>query len=140
MNKKIIIPAIASIFLQISLLIIIWNRLFTEEIRWIGGLLITFFYIIAIPFTIYNLFKKEKEVIHYKNPLNVLGTFLTLPIILTSFFLYVASSELPPKEVEVEDVHLYTPEGREINTTNYDSFMKDTGNIDHVKIDELKKE
>lgn len=100
----------------------------------------TIFYIIAIPYTIYQLLKKGNGTRQYKNGLNIIGTLFTLPLFFITLLIYYGFDENPAQDINAEDVHLYTSEGKEINTTDYDSFMKDTGNIARVKIDEAKSE
>ena len=138
MNKRIFIPAIISTVLQISLLIIIKNQLFNRDIRTNLILITVLFYIISIPYTIYYFVKKEKETIPYKRTINILGTLFTLPIIFISLFIYFGPHESQIKEIEVEDIHLHTSDGREVNITHKDSIFKDTGNIARVRIDEAK--
>lgn len=140
MDKKILPLAIISIVLQTILLIMMWNQIFTDHIRFDLAMLIAIFHMIAIPYTINHLVKKTGGTKLYKKPLNIIGTLFTFPLILITLVIYLNFQKIPTEDANVEDVHLYTSEGREINTTDYDSFMKDTGNIARVKIDEAKSE
>ena len=116
------------------------NHFFSTSTRVNFWMLITIFYIIAIPYTIYHLVKKGNETRQYKNGLNIIGTLFTLPLFFITLLLYYGFPANHSQNINAEDVHLYTSEGKEINTTDYDSFMKDTGNISRVKIDDIKSE
>ncbi|PZR23666.1 MAG: hypothetical protein DI539_02545 [Flavobacterium psychrophilum] len=140
MNKKILIPAVISIVLQLFIFVSVRNQFFSRDIRINFWVLMIIFYIAAIPYSLYQLFKKNNEIRSYKNGINIIGTLFTLPLFFITLLMYYGFEENhTPEDINPEDIHLYTSEGREINITDKDSFFKDTGNIDGIKIDEAKQ-
>lgn len=140
MNKKILIPAVISIVLQLFIFVSVRNQFFSTDIRINFWMLMTIFYVIAIPYTLYQLFRKDNEIRSYKSALNIIGTLFTFPLLFITLIMYYGFEENhTPQDINPEDIHLCTSEGKEINITDKDSFFKDTGNISRIKINEAKQ-
>jgi hypothetical protein len=109
MNKKIAIVAILSIIIQLLL---------TYARMPYAVMLALVFFIGAIPYALYHLFKNGKPGITTGN---VLGTLFVFPLFVISMMAYYSDRLYPETEIDPESIEFYDADGNEIPA---DSLLK----------------
>jgi hypothetical protein len=102
MNKRILIAAILSIIIQ---LILVYAHIPYAV------MFAVVFYIIAIPFVLYHLFKNGKSGV---TAANSIGTLLTFPLLLIWMMIAYSESTYPSEEIDPETIEFYNEQGKSI--------------------------
>ena len=118
MNKKILIPAIICVALQLVMIVMYYYKLFEPGLRVNIFSISSIVHLIAIPYVFYQLFTVKNNVRPYMNIYNVIAAIFTLPIlfglyIITLLILYGPSSN-QTQDIDPKDIHIYDQQGNEI--------------------------
>ena len=141
MNKKILIPAIICVALQLLMIIMYYYKLFETGLRVNIFNISSIVHLIAIPYVFYQLFTVKNNVRPYRNIYNVIAAIFTLPIlfglyIITLLILYGPSSN-QTQDIDPDDIHIYDKQGNEILK---DSLLhrtkEDSTVIERISIDQ----
>ena len=140
MNKKILIPAIICVALQLLMIIMYYYKLFEPSLRVNIFSVSSIVHLIAIPYVFYQLFTVKNNVRPYRNIYNVIAAVFTLPIlfalyIITLLILYGPSNQT--QDIDSEDIHMYDQQGNEIPKDSLLHRMnEDSTIIERIYIDE----
>lgn len=140
MNKKILIPAIMCVALQLVMIVMYYYKLFEPGLRVNIFSISSTVHLIAIPYVFYQLFTVKNNVRPYRNIYNVIAAIFTLPVlfglyIITLLILYGPSSN-QTQDIDPEDIHIYDQQGNEIPKDSLlQRIKKDSAVIEQMSVE-----
>lgn len=133
MNKKILILVVISIFLQVTKLVYLYQRIESIDV----SLIIMLFWLIAIPMAFYLTLNSMKSRPKKQNILNFTGVFLVLPSLIAAYLIcciIYGSRVVVPVEIDPASIQVTDESGKK---TPLDSFTivteKDGSGNDVIK-------
>lgn len=137
MNKKLLYPAIVSIaiqFLYVVLFLMGQTSIFLSM-----SVLFMIFYVITIPYVIIWFIETFRQYNRKYKILNSLCVLATLPLFFIALFITIALFPVQhqPKEIDMEQIHMYDVDGNEIPPSNlFQKVVKDSVHISRIHLDE----